>query len=335
MTQFIKSNMETNINIAEILKDKPQGTKLYSPLFGNVYLLGVEDGIIRASHHGKNETLATFYRNGKYFSYPESEPLLFPSKEMNDWSKLVWKKGDVLVSNNCDSHIIFNGFSSVDYTKFEGKHWVSISKKRYISCLTENTQDYHIENNKEAAQTYINTIERKLGGKLNLETLEIEKQLEFKDGDIIVTDAIPDECYSKCIFILKGDLNTDECHANSYVFYNVNNNHISFNITDRNIRDRNIHLATDSEKQQLFSVLAKEGKAWDAEKKQIVDLKSKIKLKPFDKVLVRDHLSDNWRANLFSHIDKNGEYYCIWASWNYCIPYKDNEHLLGTTNDPK
>ena len=218
MTQFIKSNMETNINIAEILKDKPQGTKLYSPLFGNVYLLGVEDGIIRASHHGKNETLATFYRNGKYFSYPESEPLLFPSKEMNDWSKLVWKKGDVLVSNNCDSHIIFNGFSSVDYTKFEGKHWVSISKKRYISCLTENTQDYHIENNKEAAQTYINTIERKLGGKLNLETLEIEKQLEFKDGDIIVTDAVPSLLYSRCIFILKGDLNTSNNSANSYVF---------------------------------------------------------------------------------------------------------------------
>ena len=31
--------------------------------------------------------------------------------------------------------------------------------------------------------------------------------------------------------------------------------------------------ATDSEKQQLFDALAKEGKAWDAEKKQIVDLK--------------------------------------------------------------
>lgn len=42
------------------------------------------------------------------------------------------------------------------------------------------------------------------------------------------------------------------------------------------------------QKQQLFEALAKEGKVWDANKKQIVDLKPKIELKPFDKVLVRD-----------------------------------------------
>lgn len=45
--------------------------------------------------------------------------------------------------------------------------------------------------------------------------------------------------------------------------------------------------ATEEEKQQLFDALEKEGKAWDAEKKQIVDLKPKVELKPFDNVLVR------------------------------------------------
>lgn len=34
-----------------------------------------------------------------------------------------------------------------------------------------------------------------------------------------------------------------------------------------------IRLSTEAEKQQLFSALEKEGKAWDAEKKQVVDLK--------------------------------------------------------------
>lgn len=325
--------METKLNIAEILKDKPKGTKLYSPLFGNVYLLSVDAGIIRVKHHGKNETLATFYRNGKYFSYPESELLLFPSKEMRDWSKFVWKRGDVLMRTNSEYCIgIFDKWTSDDYSTFSAKY-INLGLSDNFSCsCTCKTEEWE---KAKYSKNYISKVERVMNGKLNLETLEIEKQLEFKDGDIIVTDAVPDEYYSKCIFILKGDLNTDECHANSYVFYNVNNNHISFNITDRNIRDRNIHLATDSEKQQLFSVLANEDKTWDAEKKQIVDLKSKIELKPFDKVLVRDHLSDNWRANLFSHIDKNGCHYCVWASWNYCIPYEGNEHLLGTTNDPK
>ena len=79
--------------------------------------------------------------------------------------------------------------------------------------------------------------------------------------------------------------------------------------------------------------LANINRAWDAEKKQIVDLKPKVELKPFDKVLVRDSKSDYWRATLFSHIDKNGCYYCVWASWNYCIPYEGNESLLGTNKD--
>ena len=46
-----------------------------------------------------------------------------------------------------------------------------------------------------------------------------------------------------------------------------------------------LRLATEEEKQQLFDALAKEGKAWDAKKKMIVDLKPKCEFKPFDKVL--------------------------------------------------
>lgn len=46
-----------------------------------------------------------------------------------------------------------------------------------------------------------------------------------------------------------------------------------------------LRLATEEEKQQLFSALAKKGKAWDSEKKEVVDLKPKVELKPFDKVL--------------------------------------------------
>ena len=65
-------------------------------------------------------------------------------------------------------------------------------------------------------------------------------------------------------------------------------------------------------------------------------MKPKVdELKPFDKVLVRDSKSDNWRANLFSYIGKDGYYHCVYANWVYCIPYAGNEHLLGTTKDVK
>lgn len=312
--------METKLNIAEILKNKPKGTKLYSPLFGNVYLLGVDNNIIRIKYH---EEIVIFFGDGRYYNYPESEPLLFPSKEMRDWSKFAWKRGDVLI-NDAGYKVLLDKWENDDYTRFSG----SVKVHRY------DTEDYTLAPKEEALE-FIKSIEKTYGGKLNLDTLEIEKQLEFKDGDIIVTDAVPSKLYSKCIFILKGDLNTNECRANSYVFYNVNNDKILFNVLDENMRRRNIHPATKEEKQQLFDALAKEGKTWDAEKKEVIDLKPKVELKPFDKVLVRDSKSDYWRATLFSHVNENGCYYCVWASWTYCIPYEGNEHLLGTKNNPK
>lgn len=94
--------------------------------------------------------------------------------------------------------------------------------------------------------------------------------------------------------------------------------------------------ATDSEKQQLFDALAKKDKTWDAEKKQIVDLKPKCEFKPFDKVLWRNEKDDVWEADLFSHYREESQYpfRCIGFSSKYCIPYnEETAHLLGTTDD--
>lgn len=63
-------------------------------------------------------------------------------------------------------------------------------------------------------------------------------------------------------------------------------------------------------------------------------------LKPFEsKVLVRDKNTDEWRGHFFSHYDSNSDrpYVCIGVEgineYKRCIPYKDNEHLLGKTDD--
>ena len=102
------------------------------------------------------------------------------------------------------------------------------------------------------------------------------------------------------------------------------------------VGDIELRLATDSEKQQLFEALAKESKQWDAGKKMIIDLKQKVELKPFDKVLVRHQKTEEWSANIFSHTDKTDEYLdyvCVNGRWEFCIPYEGNESLLGTTKD--
>jgi hypothetical protein len=56
-------------------------------------------------------------------------------------------------------------------------------------------------------------------------------------------------------------------------------------------------------------------------------------LKPFDKVLVRDFDNTPWEIEFFSRL-LDGKYFkCLDVSYIQCIPYKANEHLLGTTND--
>lgn len=100
--------------------------------------------------------------------------------------------------------------------------------------------------------------------------------------------------------------------------------------------DKQIQPITETQQIILFDALAKDGKAWDAEKKQIVDLKPKIKLKPFDRVLCRDGVGKEWHIDLFeSVLTDNSEYNykCMVNVWKICIPYKGNEYLLGTTKD--
>lgn len=158
-----------------------------------------------------------------------------------------------------------------------------------------------------------------MDGKLNLETLEIEKQLEFKDGDIVV--------YGKSVAICR------KIYKHTLSFYVSLNEMVGLLFADEVESSEEYRFATEEEKQQLFDALAKKGKAWDAEKKQIVDLKPKVELKPFDKVLVRDFSRDKWSISFFS-FKKEDCYVCInHCSWNQCIPYIGNESLLGTTKD--
>lgn len=279
--------METEINIAEILKDKPTGTSLWSITLAKCTLQGVDNnGAYPVCVRSKNTgDLARYSYKGRWNEgIEDSECVLFPSKEMRDWSKFAWKKGDVLVNKDRDTHVIFEEFTDDTYTTFTGKHYRSkISKNGYeyvreCSCATE---EFTLEA-ENAAQTYIKTIEEKLGGKLNRDTLEIDKQPEFKDGDIMVSN-------SGSIVLVK------EIKCGERVYYHACM--INGNVYIKGTEDEYYgivsdidRLATDTEKLQFFEALAKKSKRWDAEKKQIVDLPKQPEFKPFDKVLVRDSI---------------------------------------------
>lgn len=77
------------MNIAEILKDCPKGTKLYSSLYGEVELVKVKDNTIYpivVSCLEFENYIIKFDKDGKNYSI-HKEPTLFPSKDQRDWSK--------------------------------------------------------------------------------------------------------------------------------------------------------------------------------------------------------------------------------------------------------
>lgn len=318
--------MAEKIDIVEILKDKPANTKLYSPLFGEVDFSHVGGDNIAVEHHGG---ISLFFSSGRFFDLDESEPLLFPSKEMRNWSKFAWKKGDVLYSAGLKEYCVFNKFISDGYLMFISKYNVDENTKRVVPKTYDpdkNTVNYEKVSDEKATEI-ISLIEEHYGGKLNLSTLEIEKQSEFKDGDIVAL--VVRKCTHIAIFQSR-----QEAYIGFHAVLCQNDELLLEEPFREDVGDIELRLATDSEKQQLFDALEKEGKAWDAEKKQIVDLKPKCEFKPFDKVLSRRCSEDYWVLNFYSH---KTDYYhiCIDGSSNlYCIPYnEETAHLLGTTDD--
>lgn len=323
--------MTEELNISEILKDRPKGIRLYSPIFGECvfcYVHEVTDDIC-VKYNGKK---VFFNYEGLYNTLGEC--LLFPSKEMRDWSKFAWKKGDVLVSNDGGTEVIFDKWYDDTYTNFYSKHYLNSEDEnniKYNEAFLCTTERYSLED-KDTAQTYINTIEKHLDGKLNIETLEIEKQPEFKDGDI----AYADYGNKQAVFIVSGKTDLSEGY-DSFIALDLRGLTLDMGCFSFFKKDLcKLRLATGEEKQKLFDALAKEGKAWDAEKKQIVDLKPKAELKPFDRVITRNAADDVWTANIFSHMDSHGEYVTIACvgGYTYCLPYnEETAKLIGTTGN--
>jgi hypothetical protein len=326
--------MEEKINIAEILKNKPQGTKLYDWLHNidveldTISTTDTETVVWCTNETNNNTTCHRGYSEfGTERGYPDGLQILFPSKEMRDWAKFSWKKGDVLANGEGD-YCVFKEFahSSCQTSKavFVKRNKESIHSD---SCLLD-TKDWHKASHSCTA-TYINTIEKELSGKLNMETLEIEKaQPEFKDGDIIT--------FKDRIIIIYN--NSIEKYPNrTEIYYHACLKEGELTVNEYLMScgfGEGWYSSTEEEKQQLFDALEKEGKAWDAEKKQIVDIKKELQFKPFEKVLVRDSIYDVWRASFFSHIKEDDERYVTTGlSWKFCIPYEGNEHLLGTTDN--
>ena len=329
---------QKDIDIYEILKNEEYGTELYTPICGKVWHSGManDKDIAKAIWTEDKDGREHFFnKNGKI--YKEGEVLLFPSKEMRDWSKL-FKKGDVLVHRDANIHVIFEGFKDNRYTRFKGKHYLwEECFEDYNKEVSEMITFTFRKASDDEAQTYINTIEKFFGGKLNRETLEIEKpekptfevgklyvfREEDEDGELIIIGKLIDKNESEDTLTFG---NQYEIENEKFVTDQTFDLRISAN--------KELREATENEV-ELFN---KHYDIWKNGKEE----REQPAFKVFDKVLVRNEKRFKWQPAFFVR-DRGEEAIYRYkvlliekgkvGDFTSCIPYEGHENFAFTDYD--
>lgn len=322
-----------DINIYEILKGVEYGTELYTPMCGNVVFtcLPSNNETIRTE---KDLRIYRFDKSGRWEK--EGEVMLFPSNEMRDWSKF-FKKGDVLEfagDNGVQGTCTFEKFEDETKTRFIGRY---VKEKEALYSKRPSTYRTADWVKKYDPSGYIRFVEERLGGKLNRETLEIEKPAKptfeigklyvfherDEDGELTIIGKLIDKNESEDTLTFG---NQYEIETEKFVTDQAFDLRISVN--------KELREATENEV-ELFN---KHYAIWKKEK----EAKEHRAFKPFDKVLVRSGDNYKWLPALFIR-DRgvgfesrhtalpihSGEP----ASFAQCISYDGNEYL-AFTSDP-
>lgn len=331
---------QKDFDIYEILKGAPVGTPLYTPLCGNVLFSYL------ATNKEAGEAIWTENKNGEY-SFNKNgrwmeggEVMLFPSKKMRNWSKLAWKKGDVLVTEDGRVHIIFEKFTDYTYTIFAGKHYYSKSDKTSYyerECDNAITEEFALEA-EDAAKSYISDIELRLDGKLNRETLEVEKPKKpvFELGNLYVFNKEDEDGELTIIGKLIGKNESEDTLTFGNQYEIENEKFVTDQAFDLRISvHEELREATEGEAITFQEACT----LWEKSKKQGNE---QSPFKPFDKVLVMNGEGYKWQPAFFVSYRGEGAIYRYKvlpiqsgrvADFTSCIPFEGNEHL-AFTSDP-
>lgn len=317
---------QKDIDIYEILKDEKRGTELYTPICGRVWHSGIandKDSVKAIWTEDEAGREHFFDKNGKVSK--EGEVLLFPSNEMRDWGKL-FKKGDVLefagdkgVQGTCT----FEKFEDETKTRFIGRYVKEKEALYYKRPSTYRTADW-VKSDDPAG--YIRFVEERLGGKLNLETLEIEKPA-FEIGKLYVFDE-EDEDGNVTVIGKLIDKNESEDTLTFGNQYEIENEKF---VTDQTFDlrisvNKELREATELE----VEIFNKHCALWEKEAKE------QPAFKTFDKVLVSIGSGFKWRPALFirDHGENCTNRYNVLplysgkpADFEHCIPYEGNENI--------
>lgn len=293
------------INIAELLKDCPPGMELDCAIWDNVEFMEVDDENDTIILRVGNKFIRRLNKYGQEDNVDYAKCVIFP-KGKTTWGGFVppcnFKAGDVLVSENgnivllshIDSENVVNYHCIIPtYGSFRIEENTNIGVGRYYECVLANEQQRQRMYDKIKCSGY----------KYNQSTNKLEKLTEpkFKVGDEIKYKYPTADTSTLTIIKVEYD-------KNRYVVCDKPNNFafLSFFAQD------NFNFITKTK----FDITT---------------------LVPFEsRVLVRDSNYGIWRVSFWGCLinTENGfNYDTIRGCYKQCIPYEQNEHLLGKTDD--
>ena len=136
--------MNENLNLVEILKDCPRGTKLYYTVYGEVEFEHIANSskypiVLKLKGREWYESLTS---DGKADIEHDGECLLFPSREERDWSKFKptceFKDGDIL-SYQCGTFQNRTIYIYRHRERFNTGYYVALSGDPDAELMIDNT----------------------------------------------------------------------------------------------------------------------------------------------------------------------------------------------------
>lgn len=244
------------MNIVEILKDYPNGTKLYSPACGECELEQIDTEsiypiIVRFDNEEHRSVMVTFTEQGKYYATSNGECMLWPSKDNHDWEsmrKLIFKPGDVVVSS-------LGNVGILDCEYANGRWWVLA-----IECDCGINQTVHIEPERIATAEEKMAFLRKLneaGYIWNCDNNKLEPV--YKENDFVVTERGSIFIVNKHREFNNFSINKHEYTMKAWLCYADATASVETDGVDWN---RAVRKATPEERQRLIDGLREIGYEW-------------------------------------------------------------------------
>ena len=289
--------MENKINIAELLKDCPKGMELDCVLFDGVVFDEIDDDEewdCPIHIKTKDGEIWDLTSTGCWADSPSAKCVIFP-KGKTTWEGFhkPFKPGDIVITDNNEHAFIYSGENDSFWECYCGV----FCGTRDI-CLNSRVwsgKSHNIRLATEEEKQKLFQVIKDNGYKWNAETKTLEKLVEpqFNVGDKIREKG--DEAAAFTI----SDIDDSCYYCGEYIICNI----------------------CDQDDYEL-----------------VPDRFDINTLKPFEsRVLVRDTADEPWEPAFFGYYKDAHKYPTFsivgGSYWKQCIPYEENKHLLGKTND--